>query len=173
MVRSARHPAAWAAWRAALELTARAVARWLAAGTGTTVWVRGSVGRGDAVPGLSDIDLVAVTGPDELGKALTHIRRRRLDESPSGLGRLVSVAIYEPGGPEQAVAVDELRFALDGADDAPDPRRRATWLRTRAPADELGLRMRPPLPGPWEGWRRLAGRRALPLRVCPRRVPSD
>ncbi len=141
-------------------LTARAVARYLSAGTGTTVWLRGSFGRGDSVPGLSDIDLVAATGPDELGTALTHLRRRRLAESRIGFGRLVSVDLYEPGEIEQAAAVNELRFGLEGEGDG-EPRSLASRLRSRAPADELGLRLRPPLPAPWAGWRRLAGRRRL------------
>ncbi len=158
MVRTARHRLAWQAWRGAMLLCAHAVARWLAAGTGTTVWLRGSFGRGDAVPGLSDIDLVAATGADELGQALTHIRRRRLAESRAGLGRLVTVDLYEEGRIEEAAEVDELRFGL-GRSAA--PRELATRLRSRAPADELGLRRRPPLPSPWAGWRRLAGAASL------------
>ena len=160
MVRTARHRLAREAWRGAMLLCAHGVGRWLAAGTGTTVWLRGSFGRGDAVPGLSDIDLVAATGPDDLGRALTHLRRKRLTESAVGLGRLVTVDLYEEGQIEPAAEVDELRYGLDGSG---DPRVLATRLRSRAPADELGLRRRPPLPVPWSGWERIAG----PARLRP------
>ncbi|HEX8208195.1 MAG TPA: nucleotidyltransferase domain-containing protein [Solirubrobacteraceae bacterium] len=117
---------------------ARAAAAWLRAGNGAAVYVRGSVARGEAVSGLSDIDLVAVAvdraGPDR--------RRRRLGV----LGRHVSVGVYTPA--ELAAATSS--SVLTHGDSA-------LYLARRAPADELGLRARPPLPDTHGQWRRVAG----------------
>jgi hypothetical protein len=149
-------PRARAVWVAAHHAVAQAVALWLRTATGATVYLRGSLARRDAVPGLSDVDMVAVArgGGDrsELALSLLALRRRRL----GFLARHIAIAVYDQSELHDAVCASVLTYGLDGRG-ADEPRLRALSLASRAPADELGLRVRRPLPDARGDWVRLAG----------------
>lgn len=146
---SSRGPAA-KAWLAAHGALARIVAEWLRAGTAATVYVRGSTGHGDPIPGLSDVDLVALVGGVD-GRSRLEARRRRL----GAVARHVSVGVYTQQELAAATASTVLTHGLEGRDG--DPHARALYLAPGPPPDEVGLRARPPLPDPSGAWRRLAG----------------
>ena len=148
-------------WLAAYELGARLLAARLRAGTGATVYLLGSFASRDAVPGVSDVEMVAVSprtgGAGELAMGLLSARRTVLR---SRLGRAaghVSIALYTPKELEDACRRTTLTYGLGSGND--DPRLAATRLAPRAPADDLGLRVRPRLHPPASAWRRIAGPR--------------
>lgn len=160
---SSRGPAV-PAWIALHAVLARIIAAWLRAGTATTVYVRGSVARGDVVPGLSDVDLVALV--DDAGaRALLEVRRGRLGV----VARHVSLGVYTRRELAAATASSVLTHGLDTPDGG-DPREPALYLARGAPADEIGLRARPPLPDTRGEWRRIAGPERRP---APRRYPPE
>ena len=142
-------------WLAAHRLAARALAWWLRLGTSASVFLHGSFANDDAVPGLSDVDLVAVIedGPrSDLELSVLALRRRRLGI----VGRHLGVDLYtraELEAVDRTTVLDVGREAFTSA----DPRTRAVYLAPGAPADEAWLRVRPPLGGPRGGWRLLAG----------------
>ena len=139
-------------WRLGYELAARLAGALLTAGVrDAAAYVRGSVAHGDAVHGVSDIDLIVLIPGDPAapGPARRAVERRwaALARRVPALAELVSVAVYE-------------RRELVEAARAPAP----LWpdggaVFTRAPylEDSLWLRVRPGLvPAPAD-WRRVRG----------------
>jgi predicted nucleotidyltransferase len=115
---------------------------------------------GDLIPGLSDIDLVAVVPDDPTGGLQEHRRLKRRWERarrliPLVAGRLFGdMAIYEEGELRSAVDASMLTSGLrDG-----DP---GTWsavlFGTDPPHDESQLRLRPGLAPPTAAWRLISG----------------
>ncbi len=124
--------------RLAYELAARLLG--LVVAPRGTAYVARTVAARDAAYGLSDIDLVIVTGDPEAA-------RRRRERLPRLVRRLApEIAVYSP---------DELAAARSAnALTAAEPR----YLAERWTHDELGLRERPGLATPAAEWRRLWGR---------------
>jgi predicted nucleotidyltransferase len=144
-------------WRLGYELVARAVGWWLTRGEpGAAVHVRGSVAHGDAVHGVSDIDLIVVVPGDPAapGPARQRVERRRreLERRIPALAALVTVGTYEARELREAVVAPAPTWPGDGA------------LFTRTPylEDALWLRSRPGVYGPTADWRRLRGPATLP-----------
>ena len=124
--------------RVAYELAARLLA--LAVALRGTAYVARTVAARDAAYGLSDIDLVVVTGDPESA-------RRRRERLPR-VARLLApeIAVYSPA----ELAAARSATALTET----EPR----YLAERWTHDELGLRERPGLGVPAAEWRRLRGR---------------
>ena len=120
------------------DLAARLLA--LAVAPRGTAYVARTVAAGDAVYGLSDIDLVVVTGDPERA-------RRRRDRLPRLARKLASeIAVYSPAELAAARSATTLTTA------------QPLYLVERWVHDELGLRERPGLGVPGAEWRRLRGR---------------
>ncbi|HEY1358456.1 MAG TPA: hypothetical protein VGF21_09135 [Thermoleophilaceae bacterium] len=140
---------------AAYRALAESAAAYLRRGTGAHVYARGSLARAEVVPGLSDLDLVAVLpdGSDrpELALALLSMRRRVVAERFPVLARLVSTAVYSESELRSAAGSNVWTWALE-AEVPGGPRAQATYFRSAAPEDELGLRLRPGVPGGCAGW---------------------
>ncbi len=135
-------------WRAAHKLVLRASMIYLRRGkSGSGAYLRASFGYGDALYGLSDIDMIVVLPDQSPGHACPHARRRwrRLCRVVPGLGHLVQPTIYEETELGRAIASSTLT-----AD-------RAVHLGSRPDCDEASLRFRPGLYGPMRDWRHLAG----------------
>ena len=124
--------------RLAYELAARLLA--LVVAPRATAYVARTVAAHDAAYGLSDIDLVVVTGDPERARQ----RRERLPR----LARLLApeIAVYTPAELAAARSATTLTTA--------EP----LYLVERWAHDELGLRERPGLGVPAAEWRRLRGR---------------
>src|SRR5690349_122212 len=80
-------------WRAAYAALARAIAAFLRRGApDTTVYLGGSFGFGEPLPGISDLDVVAVCAGDA---ETTRRRWRRLTRRVPLLGRIATdVFVY-------------------------------------------------------------------------------
>ena len=128
-------------WMALHGALTKALCRFLARPAGAAVYIRGSFADGEAVPGLSDIDLIVVTPDREL------VERRWARVRP-GLDPLVSVKVY--GADElEAVAADTIlvqppSFFEDGR--------------------HFSLRTRPGLAGATRDWTLLRGPDLRPAR---------
>lgn len=160
MVRTAGGPLG-RIWLAAHWLAARLLAARLRAGTGATVYVRGSFASRNAIAGVSDVDMVAVSPPrgtaGDLAMGLLSARRSVVQSRLGAAAGHVTIALYTPAELADACHSTAISYGLGRAPS--DPRRAATHLAPRAEADELGLRLRPPLHTPSTSWRRIAGPR--------------
>jgi endoglucanase len=150
MVRTARSPLKplWAALYAAI---ARLVAVVVAPrGSGTSVYLAGSLASGEPVYGISDIDLVAVAADESESRRV----RRRFDALcravPPVRDLVPEFATYHAADLERVLAGP---YLVNGLDDG-----RAVFLGADAVSDENGLLERPGLYGEPE-WRRLRGPR--------------
>ena len=112
-----------------------------------SVFLRGSLGKGRIVPGLSDIDLVVLTRVGAAVPASTTIQR---------FGSLVQAEIARPTDLDAIEDATNTTFGLaTGA---------AAYHGRRVPADPVSLLNRPGVPADRNGWRHLAGpRRSVSL----------
>ena len=118
----------------AYALVARVAAVWLRMRTRGTVFVSGGVGRGEVLPGVSDIDLVVVA---------PGARTR-----PGALSGLVQVEGHDPADLRTSLEATALTYGL----------RDGTAVRPHdAGAGRLRMLESPGLYGPMDRWRRLAG----------------
>ena len=141
------------AWRACYAAAAWFVATCLrAASPGTTIYLGGSLGFGEPVYGLSDLDVVAVTARDP------QPLRRRWQRIAVALPPIARVAADTFVYDEQ-----ELRRAAA----APCQASRETFLRHDRLHDEAGLTIRPGPFGATREWRRLAGPERRPVADVP------
>jgi hypothetical protein len=119
----------------------------------SAVYLRGGWGRGESVPGLSDIDLALVVAD---GRADRLRRRwRRLLRAVPAAGSLIQLAVY--GDAELLAAVSAPTLSADSA----------VHLGPSPLPDEAGLRVRPGLLGPLQDWRGVAGPNRLPPAAAP------
>lgn len=123
--------------------------------------MRGSLALGEAVPGLSDVDLVVVVEADEGAPAAADHRVsgrwRRLARRLPLLGRLASVTVYEQPELDDAVRGPAPTYRLDDG---------ASLFYDRMELDDpLWLRTRPGLSGPTADWKLLAGPERRPPAV--------
>jgi hypothetical protein len=141
ILRTGRGPLGWL-WRASYAALARSIAAYLRHGRpDTAVYVGGSFGRGEPVPGLSDLDLIAV-GPGD--PEVVRRRWRRVVRRAPLVDR-VAADVFVYGD-------DELRQAV-----TPAPVSGATFMREDDVHDEGGLGVRPGPFGATREWRLLAG----------------
>src|SRR6478736_1441270 len=129
-------------WRAGYAALARVIAAWLRRGSpGTSVYLGGSFGFGEPVPGVSDLDVIAVCPGDP--EAIRRRWRRVAGRVPL-LDRIAAdVFVY---GSEELV-----RAA------APCPVSPETFARRDDLHDEAGLTVRPGPFGATREWRLFAG----------------
>jgi beta-1,4-mannosyltransferase len=143
-------------WRAVYAVLARGAAAWLARGVAATVYLTGSLARGEAVYGLSDIDLVVVVS-DRLARPEVRRRLEVMHARLPVLRRVIAhVWIYDEPELEAAAAASYPTFGLDEG--------RAAFTGESALPDAMGLLDRPGLSPP-EGWRRLRGAGLAPATV--------
>jgi predicted nucleotidyltransferase len=146
-------------WAALYGSLARIAAAYLRRGLPkVSVHLAGSVGRGEPVYGLSDLDLVVVVPGSEAdvqaASAAVDVRRRRLHRLVPGFDRLVNVAVFG----ERRLA-DEwedtcLTHGIDrGGGREPD----GGYLRPVGLRDDLLRHLLPGLWGPGSPWTHLAG----------------
>jgi hypothetical protein len=121
-------------WMALHRGLIAALARYLGRQSGAAVYLRGSFADGDAVPGLSDIDLIVVA-PDR-----ERAERRWARPAPL-LGPLVNVKAY--GAAELPAVAAHTVFTSPGP--------------IFGEARHFSLRTRPGLEGPTRDWRLLRG----------------
>jgi hypothetical protein len=131
-------------WALAYRFATSAYAGYLCRGErGASAYVRGSLGSGQPLYGLSDIDMVVVLA----GEGRERVRRRvgRAQRLPPPLRALVEwPAVYEEPrlaqlAPESALTCREAAYGPDSDD------------------DEIRLLERPGLDGPSAGWRLVRG----------------
>jgi hypothetical protein len=135
-------------WRGCYTLAAWAVALCLRGlRPGTTVYLGGSLGFGEPVYGLSDVDVIAVTAGDP------EPVRRRWRRTAAAIPPLARVAADTFVYGEQEL----LRAAAAPCQASPE-----TFLRRDGFHDEAGLTVRPGPFGATREWRRLAGRERRP-----------
>jgi hypothetical protein len=145
-----------ALWTAAGKGLARVAGSRAAAGVpGASVYTRGGLGRGDFVPGLSDVDVIVVT-PDGAGRGTEAERvrarwRRAEARHPSVYAIFGEPRIHDEAELADLVAASAYTYGLgDGADRAafsPDPSLR----------DRLRLLDKPGLVGATDDWVLLSG----------------
>jgi hypothetical protein len=152
------------AWRLAHEVAVRALIAWLTRGQpGTSGYVAGSLGSGDAIYGLSDIDTIVVLAhdPDGAGRRRVRARWDVLERAAPALGLLVD----PPRVYEQADLSRRSRSSLThGLEEA---RASSGYHGPGTDDDARRLLDRPGLHGPAQGWRLLRGPERRP--PAPRR----
>lgn len=153
-------------WIGAFERLIRRLAREVTAGeTAVTAYVRGGFGAGDVVPGLSDVDMIAVAAehPDGPRRAHDRIRARydRLRGRFPLAGRVLGhFFVFEERDLGAAAGPSALTFGLDeGGDSSQD---RGAYLGPAPVEDEIGFLERPGLYGATADWRRVRGPDRLP-----------
>ncbi len=152
-------------WGAIYLVAARLLAAHLTRGLPrTSVHLAGSIARGEAVYGLSDLDLVVVVRGGEAqarGAADAVAARRRLLRRLPGFDRLVSVSVYRERSLVRTSRHTCLTHGLG------DGRVRGEadggYLRPGSPRDELYRLIHPGLWGPAAPWRRISGPGLSPL----------
>jgi predicted nucleotidyltransferase len=159
-------------WRAGYAVTVRAIAAGLRGGErDVSVYVAGSLGRNEAVYGLSDLDLIAVAPRDPARPAR---RRERLARRRARIQRVLPSA-RELAPDVEVCEEDELRCALahtvltHGLD---DPARPANLLAETRWTRVAGLQERPGIGRPLDAWQLVAGpdrRPSLPAPDADRR----
>jgi predicted nucleotidyltransferase len=171
ILRSARGPLR-SVWRAAYEIAVRAIAAALRGGQrDVSVYVAGSLGRDEAVYGLSDLDLIAVSprDPARPGRRRERLarRRKRIQRVLPGAGELApDVEVCEEEELRSALAHTVLTHGLD------DPAHPANLLAETGWARVAGLQERPGIGRPLDAWRLVAGpdrRPSLPAPDADRR----
>jgi hypothetical protein len=141
-------------------LLALAVATYLRSGRGdAAVYADRSLASRDLIPGLSDVDLVAVVPDDPAGGLHEHHRlRRRWDRARRLvplLGRLIGdMAAYEERELRSAMHASIITSGLRDGDPGASS---AVLYGTDPPHDESQLRFRPGLRGPTATWRLISG----------------
>jgi hypothetical protein len=147
-------------------LLAHAAALYLRGGRSrAAVYADRGLASEDLIPGLSDVDLIAVVPDDPSGGLGEHRRlkrrwRRARRLVPPVAGRLISdVPTYEHGELRNAVDSSILTSGLrEGEAAASD----AVLFGSDPPHDEAELRARPGLDGPTATWRLISGPEARP-----------
>ncbi len=161
ILRTSRGPLA-PVWALVHNVVARSVASlvcWREADA--AVYLGGSLGRGEPVYGLSDIDLIIVApGFHSPGSARARIRRRweRLTRLVPVLPALVAdFFVYEEHELREAVEAPVLSYGLERA------RPPSTFFRSGHDLDEAELAVRPGPFGATVEWRLIAGRDRRPV----------
>ena len=144
-------------WTWSYRAIARATGAYLTRGeAGASVYVRGGLGTGNFVPGLSDIDLVVVLGrdPEAPGAAGRRVlaRWQRLRRVPPTTGLLLDTPrIYEEPELRDIAGSSALTYGLGSGRAAPVHRIGESDLAYDA------LHLRPGLYGPTADWQPLSG----------------
>ena len=121
---------------------------------GVTVHAAGSLASGEVVPGVSDIDLVAVV-PDGDEQRRVRARWSQLERRVPGVARGVSVAVYR-----RAELREQVTCLTDGLGETAPAPLEDSLLRPGRPRDAVYRRLHPGLYGTGVSWRRLAGARS-------------
>jgi len=158
-------------WVTAARALARRAGRHAAAGVpDTSVYTRGGLGRGDFVPGLSDVDVIVVAAPDPggPGRAAERIRsrwRRRRARHPVAYAVFGEPRVLDDGELAELVGSSAFTYGLgDGAD-------RAAFAEDSSLRDRLRLLDKPGLAAATGDWVLLAGRERRP--AAPTRTPAE
>lgn len=141
-------------WRAAYELVIRGVAAVIGrAEPGVAVYVKGSLARGQALYGISDIDFVAVAPADDEGRGVHRLAKqwRRLLKLFPPLRYVAYLYAYDEHQLARAASASCFTFGLSRSPNE------AAFLGASPVADELGLLERPAPGDPVSGWRRIRG----------------
>lgn len=127
----------------------------------TAVYLGGSLGRGEPVYGLSDIDLIIVAPSFQSpGNARARIRRRwkkLIDLAPVLAGLVADFFVYEEHELREVVEAPVLSYGLERT------RPPSTFFGSGHDLDEAELRVRPGPFGPTVEWRLIAGRDRRPV----------
>lgn len=141
-------------WKALYAGIAHGIALWMGR-EGATIFLAGSLARGEPIYGLSDIDLVAVA-PDQTARERLVRSAEQMYRAVPMLRRLAAhVWLYDRMELEAVASSPFPTYGLDGG--------LAAFNGREAIPDPMGLLERPGLRGPAGEWRRLRGRGA-PLR---------
>ena len=159
VLRTARTPLGWL-WTLGYRVAARAASAYLTWGErGAATYVRGGLGRGELLPGLSDIDfaIVAASGGEAPGVAADRIRLRwqRLARAVPAAALLIdSPRVYEEAELRDMSGTSALTFGLD-----PDKpvRSAAVYTDDGGLIDRRRALERPGLYGLTADWRLFAG----------------
>jgi hypothetical protein len=149
-------------WDFGYRFTARAIASALAdACPGAAVYLKGSVADGQAIPGLSDIDLIVVAPPGDKGGLDTARRRwqQLVRRFPPLAGLVPHLWLYRQECLAECLAATCLTSGLDQEGKAT----KAVLLGPSPPADEMGLLQRPGLESPRDDWVPLTGPERRPV----------
>jgi hypothetical protein len=150
-------------WAWAYRVTARAAAGYLIRGEPeAAVYGRASFGADDVLPGLSDIDLAVVVGPDRAGAghARARVARRweRLDRAVPVLRLLLDwPRVYEEPELHDLAGSSAFTYGLNGRGAA-----RSAYAGDVPPHSRTRLLERPGLYGPTAGWGLRSGRDLRP-----------
>ncbi len=128
-------------WAMAHHGAMHAVAAYVRLGErGASVYVKGTFASGDALFGVSDIDLITVARNRERARERWARLCRRIPVLPLLIPHFF---VYEDADFAEALSAPSLTYGLNG--------------RSRPIDDEMGLQDRPGLYAPSKEWRRLAG----------------
>ena len=148
-------------WAAAHGIAIRVIGGSLVSGLpGASVFLKGSFGYGEAVFGVSDVDMVVVypsAGDAARDASLGTARRERwarVVRRLPPLGEVFHVFFYSEAELRAAISAPCLTYGLD---EATPP---ASFLGPSPLRDEMGLQERPELYGATREWRRVRGTRA-------------
>jgi hypothetical protein len=139
---------------------ARAASAYLTWGErGASIYLRGGLGAGDFVPGLSDIDVAIVVSDAGAGAGggAERVRRRwvRLAQMLPPIRLLFDwPRIYSQGELDDLVGNSAFTYGLDDRTELP---RRAGYVGDGAKLDRIRMLERPGLYGATAGWRILTG----------------
>jgi endoglucanase len=148
MLRTARSPLK-SLWRALYRAVARLVAVAVVPHrSGASVYLAGSLARGEPLYGVSDIDLVVVTANESESRRVRQRYEALCRALPPLRGLIPHFWTYDERGLASALAGS---YLVNGLGDG-----RAVFLGADAPRDEMALLQRPGLYGPPE-WVRLRG----------------
>lgn len=143
-------------WALAYGAAVRSVAvclRWRVGDV--SVYTAGSLGRGEPVYGLSDLDMVGVSAsePSSPGHARDRLvrRRERIARLLSGLGGFADLAVCEDHELRRSVAESVRTYGLDGKQGA------AGILAGTTSSRVADLQERPGVGPPLDGWCLVAG----------------
>jgi hypothetical protein len=126
-------------------------------------YVSGTLSSGDAVHGLSDIDVVVVVAPDPTGATRARVRQRCTRVARVVPARINPVddwpMVYDECGLEEIASRTALTYGLDdGA---------ASYCEPNTDIDKIRLLERPCLYGPVSTWRLIAGPDRRPVEPAP------
>jgi hypothetical protein len=154
-------------WAAVYRGFARASAAYLTRGEkDVTAYARAGLGKGDFLPGLSDIDLVLVVAPDPAGPgvAAERVRQRwwRTQRALKSTYLLLDLPrIYDEGDLSLLVGANTFTYGLDRGQGAGNAE--AVYVENQSLLDRCRMLERPGLYAATDDWVRFSGRERLPV----------
>jgi hypothetical protein len=149
-------------WRLLYEAVIRSTAAYLRRGRPhVAVYVRRSLGIGEPVAGLSDMDLSLVVPTDPRGPGVVReeMRRRwrRARRRLGLLGKAIDLGVYEDRDLERVLDAAPAHLQRQHIKGSPERDLPPIYFGPQRPADYYGLTIRPGLYGPTADWRLVAG----------------